>query len=317
MGAANCDDTWRFSDVPGFVPSAANLSEAIIPFGVQPATQLSLDYILIENYYRALHSHTGARLPGQNQSFHGAPSSRDGNLRSGIPFEPLANCPNAFVVSADSAGLLYSSSWMSAVTANAVDQLSFVAGAQVPLVRYYDEFARFASHMHELKPGLYPRFGMAQPEATIVWSTPATEDTYGNNQLQIAAWRESPAGAAGDCVHLVVVNAHNGAVRFIANILGLLSPWNGFEWPCSCPGARNVCQICHARKLFEPGPQLNLSADGTLDEGWLGPGETQIYRIGCATPGTHPWQSPPANLVNNPSFEENGASTHAITTTTT
>lgn len=29
----------------------------------------------------------------------------------------------------------------------------------------------------------------------------------GNLEVQIAAWRESPPGAAGDCVHVVVVNA--------------------------------------------------------------------------------------------------------------
>ena len=53
IGALNCGDTWRFTDVSSYIPSGANLSEPTIPFGVQPMTQLSLDIVMVENCERA------------------------------------------------------------------------------------------------------------------------------------------------------------------------------------------------------------------------------------------------------------------------
>ena len=47
IGAINCANTWLFSDVPSFIPGQADLSDATIPFGIQPHTQLSLDYLMI------------------------------------------------------------------------------------------------------------------------------------------------------------------------------------------------------------------------------------------------------------------------------
>jgi hypothetical protein len=67
IGAVNNDDTWHFADVPSYRPSTADLSEAVLPLGVQPMTQLSLDSIMIENYHRALDMHTSHGLPGQDR----------------------------------------------------------------------------------------------------------------------------------------------------------------------------------------------------------------------------------------------------------
>ena len=155
---------------------------------------------------------------------------------------------------------------------------------------------------HELALSLRAPFGMEQPSATILSLEPVnlTNDD-GNAVVRIGAWREEPANAAGDCVHLVLVNSQHEPVRFSAHIGGLIAPWDSFKWPCDCPDAGDVCDICFARRLFVSGPQLNISANGTLEEGWLGPRETAVYRIGCATPGTHPWISPQDNLANNPS----------------
>jgi len=41
----SCGTTWRFSDVVSYIPARANLSHAVIEFGAQPHTQLSLDYV--------------------------------------------------------------------------------------------------------------------------------------------------------------------------------------------------------------------------------------------------------------------------------
>ena len=51
IGASDCADNYVFSDVPSApVKPTAALSDAVIGFGKQPHTQLSLDYIMIENY---------------------------------------------------------------------------------------------------------------------------------------------------------------------------------------------------------------------------------------------------------------------------
>eukprot|EP01047_Picozoa_sp_COSAG01_P039573 COSAG01_NODE_3278_length_6314_cov_2.240386_3_plen_123_part_00 len=89
IGALNCGDTWAFSDVPSYHQGQANLSETMIPFGVQPHTQLSLDYLMVENYGLPLHNHIGSGSPGQQQPFQGEPIARDGSLRDGNPFTVL------------------------------------------------------------------------------------------------------------------------------------------------------------------------------------------------------------------------------------
>ncbi len=87
IGASDCADNYIFSDVPSLpVEPTATLSDAIIGFGQQPHTQLSLDYVMIENY--------GGGLPGhRNGGTWSTGVGNDGRLRNGIPFEPLCNCP--------------------------------------------------------------------------------------------------------------------------------------------------------------------------------------------------------------------------------
>jgi len=50
-GAVNCGSSYQFGEVPSMpVPPTADLSLPVIAFGTQPATQLSLDYPMHENY---------------------------------------------------------------------------------------------------------------------------------------------------------------------------------------------------------------------------------------------------------------------------
>ena len=103
----------------------ASLSDAVIGFGEQPHTQLSLDYIMMENYGGGLSSH---RSGGTWSTGVG----NDGRLRNGIPFEPLVNCPgyggNWATVTDCGAGetILMSSMWEGLITAGMYDQLTFI-----------------------------------------------------------------------------------------------------------------------------------------------------------------------------------------------
>ena len=288
--------------MPSFHPPAANLSDATIPFGLQPHTQLSLDYMMIENYRLSLANHMGAGAPGQQQPFVGEPIARDGTLRDGIPFEVLVNSPNSFEPSTNANGRLYSSCWLSTIMAGCTDQLAFNVGAQAQLWSTLTQISDFASHVHELGPSLHRQFGSApHPEAAILHTIPSHgQDTYG--PLRIRAWREFPPPgpghqAGGDCVHVVVVNSlTNTSVRFAAAVKGLQTPVDS-ETSCDC----SQQPLCCAKRLFVPGPSLQISANGTLTEDIIGPGETLHYRIGCVVRPTNP-----ANLVRNPSFEETG-----------
>ena len=49
-GAANCMPSYIFSDIPSSEPPTADMTTAVIEFGKQPATQLSLDYVMVRNF---------------------------------------------------------------------------------------------------------------------------------------------------------------------------------------------------------------------------------------------------------------------------
>lgn len=44
-GAANCMPSYTWSDIPSSEPVTADRTKAVIGYGEQPATQLSLDYV--------------------------------------------------------------------------------------------------------------------------------------------------------------------------------------------------------------------------------------------------------------------------------
>ena len=57
-GAVNCDDVWMFNEVASVGLPPTNLSTLrrgpVIPWGVQPRNQLSLDLPMVENYVRKM-----------------------------------------------------------------------------------------------------------------------------------------------------------------------------------------------------------------------------------------------------------------------
>ena len=129
IGASDCGDTWVFFDSAETcnAPDAAtgpcpkptsDTTQPIIPFGSQPRTQLSLDYLMQENYGGGLSGHAGTgHWVGPNE-----PNSivqKDGWFRAAIPFEPLCNCPGVIHDARAASG--YSQAWMGAVMADMFD----------------------------------------------------------------------------------------------------------------------------------------------------------------------------------------------------
>eukprot|EP01051_Picozoa_sp_SAG22_P015736 SAG22_NODE_2102_length_3010_cov_2.033322_2_plen_803_part_00 len=100
IGAMDCGDLWSFSDVDSYLNATAKLSEPALPIGQQPATQLSLDVLMYENYEEALSAHsdtggwdgTAAGIPGWAWA---GGLDNDGRLRHGVRWSPLVNCPGA------------------------------------------------------------------------------------------------------------------------------------------------------------------------------------------------------------------------------
>ena len=83
FGPTNCPVTGCVCEKP----STTNTTLPVIPYGDQPHQQLSLDYVLNENYEGGLWRHSGDGHWGQG--FFGP----DGPDHAANPFEPIANCP--------------------------------------------------------------------------------------------------------------------------------------------------------------------------------------------------------------------------------
>jgi hypothetical protein len=227
IGASDCGDVWTFFDnavtctnrngtEPKFPwdicpPPTADTSLAVIPFGAQPTTQLSLDYLLQENYAGGLASHAGRGhwdAPGEDRSA----VQKDGWFRVPLPFEPLANCPSSIHDTRPISG--YSQAWMSAVIADMWDQLVF-AGGPGPWTAVATQIA---THMEELRPSFRRKFGSSQRATVTVEELGAhggcvvqhdkDTATLPGGPLRAAVWTEvSPSNASAVCAHLVVINA--------------------------------------------------------------------------------------------------------------
>jgi hypothetical protein len=294
VGASDCGDVWTFFDnavtctnrngtEPKFpwdvCPSVtADTSLAVIPFGKQPTTQLSLDYLLQENYAGGLASHAG-----RGHWDPGAPAEdptavqKDGWFRAPLPFEPLVNCPSSIHDTRPISG--YSQAWMSAVIADMFDQLIFAGGPGL----WTAVATQIAAHMEELRPSFRRKFGSSQRATVIVENLGEHEGcvvqqhdrgtaALPGGPLRAAVWTElSPSNASAVCAHLVVINAAlEATLPFRATLNGV-------------PGSVNRSDL-KATRMFTAGPTLNISVSQhnlTLTPDLIGPGQTAIYRIGC------------------------------------
>ena len=297
IGASDCADNYIFSDVPSSpVQPTADLSDAMIKFGQQPHTQLSLDYVMIENYGGGLSGH-------RNGGTWSTGVGNDGRLRNGIPFEPLCNCPGfgASWQTVTDAGagetILMSEMWEGVVNAGMYDQLNFIEGGDA---RGDAVMADFARQLAEVVPSVRASAGVAlglsklsvRLRALNMDGSSMDESMPSSAASLIAAvWEETPAAPAVFCAHMAVINSNITAYSSFEFILEGRAP----------PAGQRVT----ARRIFSPGLTVNISTGaGSAAPAWeaardfIAPGLTNLYRIGCetATPD-------PDNLAANPTME--------------
>lgn len=283
-GAANCADSFIWSDTASTpVAPTANLSLPVIAFGDQPATQLSLDYILQENYGGNLASKAG------DGTWAGGRGG-DGNYRNGMQFEPICNCPGVDTIwgtrgITGQENKLLSESWLGAVSGGMLDLLVFIEQGCPWTEAVMTSYARQAA---EISPSFRGRgFRVEQQEAALTVDASALtaptsppHSVFGRVggeygwQLRATVWEEEPAAPAVICAHVVVTN------------LDLDDPLLfQFELGGRAPPTSNISAI----RIFGPGRVTGhlTTTDGSAwlpVQAWLGPAETGIYRIGCQEP---------------------------------
>ena len=141
VGAVNCDQGFMFKDYESEDGPTVGRSEVWLGRG-QPALQLSLDLVMHENYRSSIAGH--ASTGWWNNSFDGPSLGSDGNLAFGMWQEPVVNCnamvgyhgrgyyPMAAQDNVFPASHFRSVLWMGAVTANMLNQLSWLFGTDGP-----------------------------------------------------------------------------------------------------------------------------------------------------------------------------------------
>jgi hypothetical protein len=305
-GAATCDTTKWHGGTGGShalpCPKAsADPSLAVIAFGTQPITQLSLDYLMQEDYAGGLASHANAgKWIEPDEPNKGM--SQDGWFRNSLPFEPLCNCPETGDSTASGLLIGYSQMWESAVMADMWDQLIFIGGDDI----WTADAATYARQSAELRPAFRRKFASA-PRPRIAIEMPSGDGASGScltqhtaaktpgGPLRAAVWTEvTPGNASAVCGYVVVINtALDATLAFRATLSG--GPFNAGVFDGDLTAAR----------LYAPGPTLNVSRDGGMSLDFIAPGQTNIYRIGCTVEcdpasgagGRPPIGCEPANLA--------------------
>ena len=308
-GPTNCDASGCVCESP----STTIPSNAVIPYGEQPRQQLSLDYILqgdkspeslvpcaarspcvdlkrthpcfsrvptAENYEGGLWRHSGDGTWAQG--FIGP----DGPNHAANPFEPVVNCPERGGSPGNGMQWLNSQAWLGAIQSAMWDFTIFTGPEGDTAVA-----ATIAEQFQELRPGFFRPFGDGgghRPMVSVVEqlpgngcfdqrSPPPPPDPEGwrnpywpGGRMRGKLYVEPPVGGHM-CAHLVVVNLQlDAATVFAATIRG------GSLTPSSFINLT-------ATRMFVTGPTLSFSNGGTVTD-WIGPGATNVYRVGNCTP---------------------------------
>eukprot|EP01043_Picozoa_sp_COSAG02_P083317 COSAG02_NODE_21361_length_791_cov_0.972543_1_plen_181_part_10 len=119
-----------------------------MPYGEQPLQQLSLDYILQENYEGGLWRHSGDGTWAQG--FIGP----DGPNHAANPFEPLVNCPSRAGSPGNGQHWLNSQAWLGAIQSAMWDFTIFTGPEGDTAVA-----TTIAEQFQELRPGFFRPFG--------------------------------------------------------------------------------------------------------------------------------------------------------------
>ena len=223
-GAVNCDDVWMFNEVASVGLPPTNLSTLqrgpVIPWGVQPRNQLSLDLPMVENY--------GGEPFMQYSNVDPGAISRDGDLRHGNDFSVVVNmeAPEAYVNFTGLAGTRKPSTlrgeqaattkaWLGAITANIISTIDW--SLNVWGINPWDDgmsplvipTARFGGQVQALRPILQAPFGsVPQPSIRLTeqsWHGP--DDGINPGAIKARAWRAN--ATSGLCVLVGMVNTED------------------------------------------------------------------------------------------------------------
>ena len=274
VGAANCGDSWMFSDVtPSWLTPEKNiLSMQNIPEAIQPNLQLSLDVIMQENYNYMLSIHDG------NGTWKGGVGS-DGFFRHGIEFEPLTNCPGTWLAKyyTDLNVQFLSAQWLGLVTADMHDSLAFV---MTPAYEYLiPQSGLFSQRVSLLENALMAPFGSVQHPLVYPSGSSSSGEGLDSSNVRSRGWlvpKESRDTQI--CLgYVVVVNINEtNAVHFEVTIVDVEQEQEEHEQQQR--GEKSDLLPCNAIRMFdnETAAVVRVGKDGALAD-HAQPAGTNVY----------------------------------------
>lgn len=302
VGAIQCDNAWMWTDVPSAPvhPDGASGVEnaSVIPIGVQPRLQLSLDVLMMENYNGLVSQHAGGGSwvtgpRGDGTVRHGAERAVITNIHGiwsqgqGSPAD-FRNYPAAPEQSR-------SMMWLGVITAGMFNSLTFDGGfgwaaPTTPGGGWLQEIQQeiWATQVEQLMPSFTAHFGsVAQPTVSIASARCLRSAAHAvvnecDNPIRGRAWRELCNSSSELCVHIIVVNiVLDSPVQFSLEIGGL-----------------GLTSATNASRLFDAGYNRTISRRGVMED-YAGPGESLIYEIGCHEPAPAQLSTPTFPDVND------------------
>jgi hypothetical protein len=222
--------------------------------------------IMQENYEIPLASHAG-------NGEHGGDDGHDGDFVRGMFQEPIFNCPGVYTQTRTPPPWFRSLLWLSAVTGSMPNQLIFLLSPDTPLL-LRDEMEEWSLQAVELMPSLFAKFGQRD---SVLAAVQSVESPGNAEDLRVRAWAENRG-----CVHLVAVNTNTSrpaqcTMRLSGGIDGLVATTDAhrlFEGR-SASAYRGVVVPWYTVPLsFDTDDEARLVRD------WLGPGQTNVYRLG-------------------------------------
>lgn len=260
-GAVQCPSMWMWSDVPSYLPASAD----------QPVLQLSLDYPLWENY--------------GNGVLANRVSDSAIARRNGVEFEPVVNCVGlwwtpTFMDHPSAAKITRSAMWLGIIASAVPNQLvfllqntGFTSSVTEPDGGWLQTIqpAIWGAQVRALMPSVLPRHGeVFRPTADVLEAAPLVPTSVGPPGLNgplvsVGAWAEACPTV---CAHVIVVNLHQQSfVHFTIRLTGLT----------------HVALPTNATRLFDATYNSTVDTNGLLTD-FIGPGDTNVYEIGCTGP---------------------------------
>eukprot|EP01052_Picozoa_sp_SAG31_P023468 SAG31_NODE_1936_length_6871_cov_3.385854_8_plen_252_part_00 len=224
-----------------------------------------------------------------------AHAAQDGRFVRGMFQTPVINCdgmifngpqfPHLATNGTYAPAWLRSTLWLGAVSGNMPNQLMFALDLLTPEA-LRSEMAAYAQQSLELLPSLYGTFGTRDSvrvhRLTLVDGSPVVD-------LVARAWTEND-----QCTHVVLINTNTTRpAQFNLQLTG-----GRFKGQLAHSTQRNELSgkqggghMANAQRLFEGRYTIQIKGgyDAFMFSDWVGPGMTNVYRIGgVATPWTSP-----------------------------